>query len=377
VGFSDSEVDFEQAYIVKFNDQGDTLWTKTYGGSGKEIAYSVLQTDDNGFIISALTSSAGAGAEDIWIIRTNSSGDTLWTKIYGTTGNDAAYAMCKTSDGSFAVTGVMDWSSLVVMKINNSGDSLWTKQFGGTEFEEATSIIEASNGDFMVLGHTSSSGAGELDMYLLRLTSEGTLVYQKTYGSPFYEEGRDIIQLNNEEFILAGNTTQNSTQSFMDYYLISINAAGDTNWTRIIGTEGPERVYDLFNNGDGNFITAGSNSASGGLEDASLMMVIGDIQTDVEDGSSTPVSFMLYDAYPNPFNPSTTIKYSVAQSGEVSIKIYDALGNLIAEPVNNFMNPGTYILNINTSEYNLSSGVYFYTMKAARYSETKKLILMK
>jgi hypothetical protein len=163
----------------------------------------------------------------------------------------------------------------------------------------------------------------------------------------------------------------------MDYYLISINAAGDTNWTRIIGSEGPERVYDLFNNGDGNFIAAGSNSAAGGLEDAALIMVVGDVQTEVEDGSSVPASFMLYDAYPNPYNPSTKIKYSVPQSGQVSIKIYDALGNLVAEPVNSFMNPGTYSLSFNTSEYNLSSGVYFYTMKAGSYSDTKKMILMK
>ncbi len=377
VGLSDSETDFEQAYIVKFNDQGDTLWTKTYGGAGKEIAYQVLETDDNGFIISALTSSTGAGAEDIWIIRINSSGDTLWTQTYGTAGNDAAYAICKTSDGAFAVTGVMDWSSLMVMKINTTGESLWTKTFGGADFEEGTAIIEASNNDLMVLGHTSSSGAGELDVYLLRLNSSGDMIFQKTYGSSAYEEGRDIMQLNTDEFILAGNTTQNSTAGFMDYYIISVNAAGDTNWTKIIGGEGPERAYDLLNNGDGNFLVAGSNSASGGLEDAALTFMAGDVQTAIDELPAELNSFMLHEAYPNPFNPSTNIRYTIPEASVVSIKVYNILGNLVAEPLNRYMNAGTHTYTLNSSEYNLASGVYFYTLTAGNYVSTKKMILMK
>lgn len=376
VGLSDSETDFEQVYIVKFDDRGDTLWTKAYGGGGKEIAYSVLQTNDNGFIISAVTTSSGAGGEDVWILKTNSTGDTLWTKTYGTPGGDAAFDLCATSDSSFAFTGIMDNSSLMVLKVNDSGDSLWLKTFHGSNFEEGTAIVEASNNELMVLGHTSSFGAGDLDIYLVCVNSDGDSVFTKTFGSAFYEEGRDIIKLNNNEFIIGGNTTQNSSSNTMDYYIISVDSLGETNWSKIIGTQNPERCYDLFNTEDGNFLIAGSNSLSG-LEDAALTLIKGDIGTSVNDETTDINSFILHEAYPNPFNPSTNIKYTIPQAANISIKVYGILGNLIGEIVNEYMNPGTYTVKFNSSEYNLSSGVYFYTIRAGSFVSTKKMVLTK
>lgn len=377
VGLSDSETQFEQVYIVKFNDSGDTLWTRTYGDSLKEIAYSVLQTDDEGFIISALTSSKGAGEEDIWILRTDGKGDTLWTRTYGTPGNDAGYAICRTSDSAYAVTGIMDFSDLVVLKIDNSGEPLWMKTFGGAGFEEGTSILETSDNHLMVLGHTSSYGAGELDIYLLRLTADGDSVFTKTYGSAMYEEGRDIIELSNNEFIIAGNTSQNSPSGFMDYDIISVDSTGKVLWDNVVGSEFPDRCYDILNTHDGNFIVAGSNSRGGALEDAALTLFFGNIPVGINDESPEVNSYKLFDAYPNPFNPSTNIRYTIPHGSMVSIKVYNILGSEVAEVVNSFINPGTYTLTFNAQEHKLSSGVYFITIKAGDFTSTRKIVLMK
>ena len=99
--------------------------------------------------------------------------------------------------------------------------------------------------------------------------------------------------------------------------------------------------------------------------------------TDVGENHSSPTEFRLYDNYPNPFNPSTNIKYTIPQTSFVSIKVYNILGKQVAEPVNEYLNSGTYTLNFNSAQYNLSSGVYFYTIKAGNFTSTKKIILTK
>jgi hypothetical protein len=97
--------------------------------------------------------------------------------------------------------------------------------------------------------------------------------------------------------------------------------------------------------------------------------------TDVGGNHSNPTVFMLYDNYPNPFNPSTTLRYSISEASFTSIKIYDALGNEVSSLVNETKPAGTYEVEFNASD--LSSGIYYYTLNAGSFSETKKMILMK
>ena len=84
---------------------------------------------------------------------------------------------------------------------------------------------------------------------------------------------------------------------------------------------------------------------------------------------------MLYDNYPNPFNPSTTIRYSIPEASFTTLKIYDALGNEVSSLVNETKSAGTYEVEFNASDF--SSGIYYYTLKAGSFTETKKMILMK
>jgi hypothetical protein len=100
--------------------------------------------------------------------------------------------------------------------------------------------------------------------------------------------------------------------------------------------------------------------------------------TDVEeDLSENELDFVLYQNFPNPFNPSTTIKYSIKKQTNVSIKLFDVLGNELATLVNEFKYPGVYSINLDAEKIQLSSGVYFYSMKAGEFTSTKKLILIK
>ena len=97
--------------------------------------------------------------------------------------------------------------------------------------------------------------------------------------------------------------------------------------------------------------------------------------TDVGNNTANPYSFILAQNYPNPFNPSTTIKYSIPSSNVVTLKVFDVLGNEVTTLINGFQNIGSYEVNFDASK--LSSGTYFYQLKAGEFSDTKKLLLLK
>jgi len=140
-------------YLLKTNASGDTLWTRTYGGLSWDQGNSVQQTSDGGYIVAGYTHSFGHanGWADVWLIKTNASGDTLWTRTYGGTNGDQGYSVQQTSDGGYIIAG---WTNsfgaggydVYLIKANASGDTLWTKTYGGTNDDYGNSVQQTSDG---------------------------------------------------------------------------------------------------------------------------------------------------------------------------------------------------------------------------------------
>ena len=108
---------------------------KTFGGSGLDEAHWVEQTADTGYIICGYTTSIGAGNHDVYVIKTNKNGDTLWTKTYGGVDYDYGFSIRPTSDGGYIIAGrtnmITNYYAAYLIKTNSSGDTLWTRVFGG------------------------------------------------------------------------------------------------------------------------------------------------------------------------------------------------------------------------------------------------------
>jgi hypothetical protein len=166
----------EDFWLVKTNANGDSLWSKTYGGAALDRAYSVAECADGGYAIGGHTFSFGAGLSDYWIVKTNSSGDSLWSKTIGTASSDPGYFMRETSDNGFVLAGVSfgggAGADVWVVKLSATGDSTWSKRMGGAATDAAYWIEQTSDGGFILAGGTSSSGAGNTDFYLIRLGPE-------------------------------------------------------------------------------------------------------------------------------------------------------------------------------------------------------------
>ena len=201
---------FDDIYLIRTKQNGDTIWTKTYGGSGMERSYAVQQTSDGGFIITGFTDSFGAGNDDIYLIRTDANGTTTWSKTYGGSGLDIGYAVRQTSDGGFIVAGVTDLGTgngdLYFIKTKANGDTLFTKIIGGTGIDRASSIEETTDGSFIIGGYTTSFGAGGNDFYLLKLAANGSLLWSKTYGGTESDMGSFVRQTSDGGYIFVGNT---------------------------------------------------------------------------------------------------------------------------------------------------------------------------
>jgi len=255
-----------QVYLIKADSSGAILWTKTYGGMDVEVGNSVQQTSDGGYIIAGFTTSFDAGGQDVYLIKTNASGDTLWTRTYGGPNNDYANSVQQTLDGGYVIAGTTlsfgAWGDVYLIRTNASGDTLWTKTYGGSSLDLGNSARQTTGGGYIIAGYTASFGVGG-DVYLIKTNSSGDTLWTKTYGGSSIDYGNSVQQTMDGGYIIAGYTYSFGQGLGDDAYLIKTNPQGDTLWTRISGG-----TYNDFGNSvqltsDGGYIIAGGTNSLG------------------------------------------------------------------------------------------------------------------
>jgi hypothetical protein len=162
----------KDAWLVRIDEQGDTLWTKTYGGALEDVAYGVNVTSDGGYILSGYINGSGAWtAGDVWLLRTDPQGDTLWTRVYGGTSEEFGWDVYETIDNGFVTAGQGSGNAWL-LRTDSLGDTLWTKMYGGAGAEAALALGTASDRGYIIAGYTSSFGTGSYDFWLLRTTPD-------------------------------------------------------------------------------------------------------------------------------------------------------------------------------------------------------------
>ena len=190
---------------------GRIVWDRTYGGSGYDEAWSLIQTTDGGYAVAGYTSSKGAGGYDAWVIRLDQEGNKVWDKTYGGSQDDGAWSLIQTTDGGYAVAGYTSSKGaggrdFWVIKLDSQGNIVWDRTYGGRRDDLANSIIQTTDGGFVVAGFTCSKGAGRADAWIIKLDSEGNKKWEKTYGGSMADSINSLIQTIDGGFVVAGFT---------------------------------------------------------------------------------------------------------------------------------------------------------------------------
>jgi hypothetical protein len=372
-------VAYYDVWLIKTDASGDTLWTKTFGGGNIDWANSVIQTIDEGYIIVGETHSFGIGDPDVWLIKTDALGDTLWTRRYGgSPGGEMGYSVQETTDGGYIIVGSTDSfgagnDDVWLIKTDALGDTLWTRTFGGSHSDYGYSVQQTTDGGYILTGYTDLPFAQQDDILLIKTDSSGDTLWMKRYDN--WGQSYFVQQTAEGEYIIVGGTDSFGAGSH-DVCLIKIDALGDTLWTRTFGGSDSDYGYSVQQTTDGGYILTGyTNSFGAGFSDVWLIKTTPDISSIEQSYDIIPLDFSLHQNYPNPFNPSAKIKYSIPQSSNVIIKVFDILGREIETLVNQEKPTGTY--EITWYAENLPSGVYFYRLQAGDFIQTKKMILMK
>ncbi len=259
------------AYVVKTGPSGDVVWSGHYGGRYVEEVFDIAETPDGGYAAVGFTSTATAGYYDVYLLRLDETGDTLWTRTYGGKDYDYGYALAVTPDGGFIIAGRTSSfgkgaRAAYFIRTDAAGDTLWTRAHGGWGKDEAYAVVALPGGGYMAAGYTTSRGAGAGDVWLMKLDAAGDTVWTRTYGGELDERAEDIARTADKGFILAGRSNS-FNPPYHDMYVVRVDARGDTLWTRTYGGPAADHAYSVSPTLDGGFIAAGyTKSASGGTD---------------------------------------------------------------------------------------------------------------
>ncbi|MCX6271060.1 MAG: T9SS type A sorting domain-containing protein [Bacteroidetes bacterium] len=358
--------------LIRTDANGNVLWTKSYGGTIGEHSYSIQQTTDGGFIISGFTNSFGAGDYDVFLVKTDGSGNIVWSKTYGTTGIEEGYSVQQTSDNGYIITGktqadLFTPADVFLMKITSAGNILWTKTYGGINGEVGYSVQQTADGGYVLAGTTNSFGAGNMDVYLIRTDPDGDTLWTKAYGGINDDIGYSVKQTTNGGFIITGETSSFGAGG-IDVYLICTDSEGYSGCNE----SGTNTIVDnpAFTQGSGGTILSSATSlyhtsvvvSNPGTIETTLCTTVGIPQL---SNISKNISI-----FPNPSSAFINLNINNIYNEEVELNIYTSIGILVRSEI---LKQDQRQLTVG----DLNSGMYILETKVKRRSEKQKLLIQR
>ncbi len=275
-------------FVIWTNLTGQIKFHKIFQSIGFEKFSGLVKTID-GYVAVGTTNSFGASQKDVLVIKTDFNGDTLWTRTFGGFYNEEAFNVINTTDGYCLVVGYTssysnytnDNGNFFILKISQSGDLIWSRAFGGSGTDIARNVIETSDNNYLVFGTTNSLGAGYDDIYLLKISSTGNYLWSKSLGASECELPTDAIELGDKGIIFTGKTSSFSLGGYVPF-ILKTDSIGNFLWVKtydIPGSYSPKNITsnDLIKGYSNDILFVGSKGLGSGVGDAQHYVI--DIDT--------------------------------------------------------------------------------------------------
>jgi len=372
-----------EAYLAFLNENGDVVWQKTYGGPGGSIAFhDVKQTLDSGIIaVGAASLPTGFGYADVYVVKTDMNGDTLWTFNWGLQGQDIPLKVALSSDGGYLIAGKIqttwgDGVNMLLLKLDSLGNMEWWQSYNFDFNEGANSIALDEEDNIILAGYTEFFTPPSV--CIAKLNPVGELIWFKTMGGLQDDNAQDVLVDIDGNIVFVGNTANNTPDPYSSSTLTKLSADGDSLWTRMYPitpniTSASRFAFSLVETEDG-YAFCGSMHTS-------MYMIRTDYDGCVIDGCNIDTFInslnqhqVQLQVYPNPTVDYVTITFKGNQSAEMQLVLMDLTGRTLNIIDKSFVHVGeeySVVCNLAT----VSSGVYFIGLKSnSQTIEVKKVV---
>lgn len=268
-GWIDSGGAGSDVFLAKYDGGGSNLWLQTYRGYGYNDSHCVREVSGGGYIVAGETKSKDAYDHDVYVVRTDGKGALLWEKVFGGARCDYAWSVQQTKDGGFILAGGTESYGVGIydvylVRIDSAGEIIWEKTYGGAASDCGYSLLQLADGGFLIAGNTEPFGGGNPDVYLLKTDSDGSMVWQKTYGGAGSEYGWSLLEASGGGYIIAGEKEVSSDAGgWLAAYLARVDGEGNLIWEKTYGGARGSSFYGACRVADGYVLTGKIESAGG------------------------------------------------------------------------------------------------------------------
>ncbi len=418
-------------WVVKISGTGVKQWDKRFGGSGSDELKKALQLSTGEYVLAGISNSPAGGdksqgsqgGQDYWLLKISGGGTKIWDKRYGGSLNENLEGLSFTQNGGYLLGGSSlsgiggdktqssrGSSDYWIVRVNNSGSKIWDKRFGGTGEDNLMDLgsTGTSTGNFFLAGHSTSGANGDRsqgsqggkDFWMIKINGNGEELFDKRFGGNGDEGLRTILLTADGGYLLAGRSesgvsgdkTQTSRGS-SDYWMVKTSSTGVKQWDKRFGGSGYDEIRTAAQTADGGFILGGrSDSGASGdrtqpsqgsydywlvkVAPEAIIATLATARVTTEEESKTPAPQVNVNAYPNPFTDQVAVTFTLPETQNAQLKIYDSQGREIATLFRGEAK-AKQAYQVEWKAGNKANGMYFLQLQTPTNRQQHKLLLAK
>ena len=399
-------------WVVKLDNTGSGVWHKSYGGADDDQASSIQQTSDGGYLIRGETESIDGditqnnGLYDYWLVKINALGNIEWQKTYGGTRDETTRSVQQTIDGGYILVGYSnsidgditdhhgspDSTDFWVIKLNDSGNIEWKKSLGGTSIDFVSYIQEIANEGYVVAGHSRSvdgdvtGNNGNYDFWIVKLDTNGDVLWQKSYGGSQNDEFRSMQQTNDGGYVIAVYSLSNDgditgNHGGADYWIVKLDNEGTIEWQKSLGGTNTDAISSIQETYDGGYIVTGNSFSfdgditgnNGNYDFWVIKLCDASRSCSTSSIDSADRNWYSFSIFPNPNNGKFLIEIKLEEIAIVEFEVTNMLGEIVYS-YSEKLTVSSYTKNF---DLQLAQGVYYFNVILEFNGQAERRIIEK